>query len=261
MTDHLHPKIIGYQIIGKIFFEKMTELNFLPSTKPLDLSTDEQDSITISDFDFTPLDERIAEYRLILLKSDWPYSEKPKSDNEVLREFNIQSFKDTLAFRVVHDNMDWEKAHRELAKHYLAQKNIAGFKEEMGAIIDQYPIIAEYFRIASRELLNIKEYDESYPYLVEYYKRSKDAFSCKWLGIIDLSKNNVKSAIKYLEESLNYNSDDAQVLFNLAGAYSLDNQFRKGLDTINRCLRINPNFGGAKGLQNQLQNILTNQSR
>lgn len=261
MTDHLHPKIRGYQIIGKLFFEKMIELNYLPSTRPSDLTLYEQDSLTIADYDFTHLDSRIAEYRLILLKSDWPYTDKPISDREVFKKFNMQTYADSLAFKVVHDKMNWEKAHREMAKHQLAQNNIRGFKEEMDAIIDQYPIIVQYYKIAARELLNIKEYDESYLYLDKYYSRDKDAFSTKWLGIIDLSKKNVKNAIKYLEESLIFNSGDAQVLFNLAGAYSLDKQYRKGLDTVNRCLRINPKFTGAKGLQNQLQNILMNQKK
>jgi tetratricopeptide (TPR) repeat protein len=179
----------------------------------------------------------------------------------VLKEFNMQTYKDSLAFNVVHDRMDWEKSHRELAKYYLSKRNIDGFTKEIDAIIDQYPIIIEYYRMAARELLNIKEYDKSYSYLIEYYRKDKDAFSTKWLGIIDLSKRKVESAIKYLEESLIFNSGDAQVLFNLAGAYSLDKQYSKALDTINRCLRINPKFNGAKGLQNQLQNVLMNQNR
>jgi tetratricopeptide (TPR) repeat protein len=261
MTDHLHPKIIGYQIIGKLFFEKMLELNYLPSTSPSDLSLGEQDSLTTADYDFTDLDSRIAEYRLIILKSDWPYVDKPRSDKEVLKEFNMQTYGDSLAFKVVHDMMDWERAHRELANYHLARNNISGFMEEMDVVIDQYPLIVEYNKIAARELLNVKEYEKSYPYLQEYYSRDKDAFSSKWLGIIDLSKNKVKSAIKYLEESLIFNSGDAQVLFNLAGAYSMDKQYQKGLDTINRCLRMKPNFNGAKGLQSQLENILMNQNR
>jgi tetratricopeptide (TPR) repeat protein len=131
----------------------------------------------------------------------------------------------------------------------------------MDALIDQYPLITQYYKMAARELLKLKEYDKSYPYLKSFYKRSDDAFASKWLGIIDLSKNKVKSAVKYLEESLALNSTDAQVLFNLAGAYSLDKQYKKGLDTINRCLALKPDFNGAKGLQIQLQNILTSQGR
>ncbi len=39
----------------------------------------------------------------------------------------------------------------------------------------------------------------AYPFLVRMYKNKPDAFSTKWLGIIDLSKNKFLSAIKYLE--------------------------------------------------------------
>ena len=32
MTDHLHPTLRGYQLMGKLYFEKMSRLNFLPDT-------------------------------------------------------------------------------------------------------------------------------------------------------------------------------------------------------------------------------------
>ena len=143
----------------------------------------------------------------------------------------------------------------------FARGDAKGFMAEMDAVIFQFPLMTDYYKMTANKLLNIKMYDDAYPYLAESYNKRNDAFSCKWLGIIDLSKRKVKSAIKYLEESLIFYSGDAQVLFNLAGAYSLDEQYRKGLDTINRCLRINPKFNGAKGLQSQLQNILMNQNR
>jgi tetratricopeptide (TPR) repeat protein len=88
------------------------------------------------------------------------------------------------------------------------------------------------------------------------HKNKPDAFSAKWLGIIDLSKNKFLSAIKYMENSLKYSNDDPQVLFNLAGAYAKMQKFDLALKRINDCLKINPNFPKAANLKNQLVQIV-----
>jgi tetratricopeptide (TPR) repeat protein len=53
---------------------------------------------------------------------------------------------------------------------------------------------------------------------------------------------------------MNYNSSDAMVLYNLAGAYSLKKDYKTALQIVNRCLQIEPNYSLAKSLQQQLIN-------
>ena len=83
-----------------------------------------------------------------------------------------------------------------------------------------------------------------------------DAFTTKWLGIIDLSRKRMENAAKYLNMSVNLKGDDAQVLFNLAGAYAMENKFEKAYDAINRCLEIDSEFPGALNLKRQIVVIL-----
>lgn len=255
LTDHLHPTVHGYQIIGKLFTEEILRGNFLPEIES-ELNYAQQDSIVISNFSFTEIDSTLGRYRIIILKSDWPYVEKSKSVQKTLREINLKTFIDSTALKVVDDKISWERAHRMAAKYYISNGYVNKFKEEMNTVIDQYPLITEYYKSASQELLNKKMYDDAYFYLEEYYKRTPDAFSSKWLGIIDLSKNKIASAIKYLEESVKFNLRDAQTLYNLAGAYSLNKEYRESLETINNCLRVSPDFPGAKNLKAQLMQIL-----
>ena len=89
-------------------------------------------------------------------------------------------------------------------------------------------------------------------FYTKYDKIKENAYTSKWIGIIELSKGNESGAIKYLTKSLKYNSQDAQVYYNLAGAYSLQNKLKPALDAINSCIMVNPNYKGAKSLQKQL---------
>ena len=78
MTDHLHPTLDGQMILGKLFFEKMEQSNYLPKTEKNNLSDNEQDSITVANLHFTKLDSTISDFRIKILKNDWPFISKGK---------------------------------------------------------------------------------------------------------------------------------------------------------------------------------------
>lgn len=255
MTDHLHPTFEGYKLIGKVYFDAMEKFSLLPSSNRISLDKNIVDSLTNKNTFITRLDSIIAHYRILVLKNDWPYSE-PKPVAYMLKLFNQQNIIDTLAVKVLDNRYSWERAHREAAEYYANTKDYDEFIREMTILINQYPFVKEYYTFVTEQLLEVKLFNEAYPFLLNGQKKFPDAFFTKWLGIIDLSKDKNDSAIKYLNESLRYNPVDAQVLYNLSGAYSKNKMFKEALNTINRCLSINPNYPGAQQLKNQLTAIL-----
>jgi tetratricopeptide (TPR) repeat protein len=251
MTDHLHPTLKGYQQLGRIFYERMSSLNYLPNSKPQFTDLRIQDSITISQYHFTVLDSTISNFKLQLLKNDFPFipESKRRPAYELIKQNN---FIDSVAYKFVASLIDWEPAQRMVAAWYLLNKDYKNFVKQMNALIHQFPIIEDYYNFSANELISVKRYDEAYDFLLGKYKLRADAYSSKWLGIIDLSYNKTDSAIKYLEESLVFDSKDFQVLYNLAGAYSRKNNFGKALELVNRSLELNPNYSSARELQKQL---------
>ncbi len=254
ITDHLHPTLRGYQYIGKLFFEKMNKLNYLPKTKTIDVRFANQDSLTLKNFVFSKFDSTAAYFKLKLLKNDWPFVSKGNSiptNNLLKRESAI----DSIAYDFVTSIIPWEKAERLAAVHYLRHKNYPAFIKQMELLIEQYPMVPDYYNMIAKELLQLGKFDDVYNFLLRRYSVEPDYFSTKWLGIIELSKNNIKSAINYLEQSLKFVSNDSQVLYNLSGAYAKNKKFTKALNSIRSCLAINKNYPGAKGLESQLINI------
>lgn len=251
MTDHLHPTLHGYQYIGSLFYQKMEKMNMLPKSKPLNLSNRQQDSMTVVNFPFTKLDSVIALYRIKLLKNDWPYIDRNNKipENKLL---NPKDHLDTLAFNLMMDKSNWELTHRKASEWYLSKGDFSSFLGTMNVLISQYPIVVEYYDYTARALLQIKDYDKAYHFLLKRNELEPNAYSTKWLGIIDLSKNRAESAKSYLLTSLQLQSNDAQVLYNLAGCYVIENDFITALETINRCLAIKPDYKEAQGLQARL---------
>lgn len=257
MTDHLHPTLRGYQIIGKLFFDKMKESNLVPFSEPAKLSDTEQDSIVLSNFKFTKLDSVMAEDKIKFLKNDWPFvtNENKIPDGVLLSKKGII---DSLAVLVLENRISWEKAHRTLAAYYLSRKDINSFLQEMDALIAQYPFVVEYYDYVTNVLIGIKEYEKAYRYLKAGYEIKPNAFKTKWLGTINLYNNRLDSAEKYFKESLEFEDNDAQLWYNLAGVYVRRKNYKAALERVNKALALNPGYAEAINLQRQLQSAVKN---
>lgn len=254
ITDHLHPNLRGFQIIGRELFNKCLEAKILPDDGLKNYSLAVQDSMTLSRYEFTKLDSTIAQYQITILKSDWPYTKEKKSDEEKLKALNMKTYADSLAYLVGKGDLSWEAAHLQLAQRRLVEGDKESFQNEIIAAADEYPFDPSPYEFAAQQLINIKDFNDAYPYLKNLNEIKESAYSTKWLGIIDLLNNKVDSAIGYLSSSLNYNSSDVMVLYNLAGAYSIKKKYQAALQLVNRCLQIEPNYTMAKNLQQQLIN-------
>ena len=260
MTDHLHPNLKGYQLIGKAYYEAMEQSGYLPKNEKPQIPFSAQDSLTRIDFTFSDLDSTIGNCRILLLQNDWPFIEKwQKKPTKVL--FNPKNFLDSIAADFMINKISWADAHLNTALTYLKRNDIGGYLKHMDILIYQYPIVVEYYDQVSLTLLQMQLYDTALKYLSARYNIEPNDYSAKWLGNIALYKGNIDEAINYLNKSYELNSKDAQVLYNLSGAYSQKKAYEAALNTINKCLSIDPNYPQANNLKQQLTQAVINQSR
>jgi lysophospholipase L1-like esterase len=260
MTDHLHPNIAGYQLIGKTYYEAMEKAAYLPKNEKPQIPFSAQDSLTRINFAFSDLDSTIGNCRILLLQNDWPFIERwQKKPTKFL--FKPKNFLDSVAADFMSNKITWADAHINAASNYLKRNDIDGYLKHMDILIYQYPIVVEYYDEVSLILLHKQLYDTALKYLNARYKIEPNDYSAKWIGNIALFKGDVDKAIFYLTKSVEMNSTDAQVLYNLAGAYSRKKLYNASLININKCLSIDPNYPEANNLKQQLTQAVINQSR
>lgn len=255
MTDHLHPTLEGYMLMGKSFYNVMAGKKYLPDGSPTTTDLNKQDSITVANYRFSKLDSIIAGYKIKQLKNDWPFiNRQTKLSNDKL--LAPQTHIDSLAYQYLTDKKAWLDIQRAAASYYLKTEQIDLFINQMKVLTHQYPVLYELNNSTANNLLQRGFTDEAFYFVNNRYKLSPDAFSSKWLGIILLSKGINTDAINYLEESLQYNSNDEQVLYNLAGAYSQIKEYDKALETVKRALSIKPGYESAINLKSQLEKVV-----
>jgi len=255
LVDHLHPSLGGYLLMGKIYFEAIERNGLFPDDKQLQIPDGQQDSAVVNNFAFSRLDSSISNIRLIGLLNDWPFVDKP--DFSFIKNLKLNDRIDSLAYRIAVENMNWEKGHREAAAYYLAKKDYLNLAKEFWVIVSQYPFKLNDYDYAASQLINVKEYNLAYNFLLKRFKETPDAFSAKWLGNINLNQGKVDEAIKYLSASTKYDNNDAQAFYNLAGAHIQKKDFKNALQSIEKCLSIKPDFPNAQSLKVQLTEILS----
>lgn len=251
MTDHLHPTLSGYWLLGKLYFEKMRSLGIVPSGGSVKMEDKVQDSLAIKNVHFTALDSVVSKFRIAWLKNDWPYIEK-KDQKPAQQLFRLRNFIDSIAYKLVDGRLSWERAHREAVLKYLGKKMYDKFSKEIFVMADQYPFVVEYHDFASKQLVQNKQYELALKHLYVKDKQYPNAFSSKWIGNIKLFNNQPDEAIKYLLKSVTYENSDPQVFYNLAGAYAMKKDYVKAREAVDRCLSLNPNDRAARTLKAQL---------
>jgi tetratricopeptide (TPR) repeat protein len=255
MTDHLHPNVSGYQLIGNLFFGAMKKNDFLPSGELPNIDERTADSLVYAYYNFTMLDSTVADFRIKILKNDWPYI---NPDNKLPRDqlIHLKSKIDSLSIEVIDGRVSREKARLKVASIYLNRKQDEEYATEMAALLDEFPFLYKYYNTTSKELIKVGKYSNAYYFLKRGFDKNPDAFNSKWLGIIDLSQGFIDDAIKYLETSIKFNSKDAQTYFNITGAYAQKKEFNSALDAINKCLQLKPDFPRADIIRKQLISII-----
>ena len=254
IVDHLHPSLTGYQLMGKIYFEAMQINSYLPISEQEQIPDLEQDNVVVHNFAFSHLDSIVSEIRLTGLLKDWPFVEN--SDFSFIKNLQLNDRIDSIAYKIAVENMNWEKGHREAAEWYLNKKDYQNFTKEYLVLVSQYPFKLSDYDYAASELISAKQYELAYNFLLKRYKETPDAFSTKWLGNINLTNGNVDNAIMYLNESLSFDKNDAQVYYNLAGAYVQNEEYEKALQSIENCLTLKPDSTNAQKLRTQLTELI-----
>jgi tetratricopeptide (TPR) repeat protein len=249
IVDHLHPNVLGYQLMGKGFYDCMEKQGYLPKTENAKVRFSEQDSLTRANFVFTKLDSVMGNDYVRLLKIDWPYVKQRVEvskfqQGDFLNLFQPKDIIDSVAMFRIENKISWMDAHFMAATFYLRKDDLKEYLKYINVMIYQYPAL--------------RDLDTILKYFFERNKLDLADYTPKRNGLLALYIGNFENAIKYL--SIAYNSDpkDPLVSYNLALAYSKREDFKSALTLIKKCLIANPTYPGANNLKQQILSHLDN---
>lgn len=161
----------------------------------IDVSTLPQDLDDYFDeMRLTEIDHKVAEHRVRILKQGFPFilGEKP---NPYQLTYRTTSKADSLAFRIVNSNLNWDEGKVELAGYYeLEGEKDKAIKEYLSLARNQ-PWNDSPYVFAARVYLDRNDFANAEPLLRTAYDiNPNDAFITKMLGAIEVQKGNSQEA-------------------------------------------------------------------
>jgi len=253
MLEHLHPNIDGYFALADGFFETMRQNGFIADV--WDEALVKPSAFYREHWGFTELDAAYCDLRVRILTGGWPF--KPKSaPNRTLLAYKPVSLVDSLAYKAwADDKTNLEHAHVSLAEYHEKRSDWMRAFREYRALVHLTPMNDTPYLLAADMLIKARQLEAAVPYLENVLKLENSSFANKWLGQIFLEKGQTKRALPYLEKAYAMAPDDAQIAYNLSGAYALSGQYDQARKTLAALEKISPVFPGAADLKRQLERL------
>jgi tetratricopeptide (TPR) repeat protein len=127
--EHVHPNFDGYFLMGKALLRSMAEHDFIKPNAEWRWYLDRTDEEYIEFAGVTTFDRAVAELRIEILRSNWPFSNSARPP-AIAPQNEIEE----IAWEYLNNRIGWGSAHDRLAKIFVESKQYAEAEKEMWAI-------------------------------------------------------------------------------------------------------------------------------
>jgi tetratricopeptide (TPR) repeat protein len=276
MLEHVHPNVDGYFLIADAFYEALRKAG-MPSAWPPPVPAAE----ARRDLLVTPLDSLVGLLRTDRLLSAWPFQPRGSSRVPVVDTMRPRTATERLAQAVVLGNLPWPEAMERLRVEYER----AGQREEAiriaRSMAAEYSYSAEPLMDAARLSLVARQYEDALRYVRAANDRQETVQTANLLGLLLLRRGDYEGGIRQLRRASqlaprndririavtaaeaipNLERDrrqlprDVNLLYNLAAAYAITQQYDKARDVLGALERIDPAHAGARDLRQRLASV------
>jgi tetratricopeptide (TPR) repeat protein len=248
MMDHLHPTYQGNKIIASQIHYKIIDLKLIEKNNE-QISAERIISDSLNFRQYTILDSIFSELRINILKSDFPFVGQKITQSWSKSNEEIEKI---TAREIVAGTNSWENAHLKLALHYLNKKDYFRYTEEMYTLIEDKPFDQFAYLEAIRQL---EKADQSHflKYILEkFYKYHPNIKTAGKLADLYFIAGNHQNAVFFYKITSNKIVNDPRIFFNLSASYFALKDIPNAVNSIQACLKVDPEYPNAKRIYNGL---------
>jgi tetratricopeptide (TPR) repeat protein len=259
VTEHLHPNVTGYFLMGKAFCRSIAEHNQIKPCTQWEWIRDKKDREYYRIAAYTDLDIESANIRIKILTSAWPFQEET-----VNFTYTPTTPIQKIAFGYCQREYDWQEAHYRMARYYQQQAQYdSAIKEYKSVAKELYLFYHPQMLIGDMEVIRgkLKEAKEAY---LHAFDLDPNQFVHMRLGTLFFQDGKVDEAIQYLNKAIAIDRDayvkftqavKVRTLMTLGMAYYSKKQRTLAIDVFQQVLTIEPNNRSALTLLRQLETM------
>jgi tetratricopeptide (TPR) repeat protein len=253
-TEHLHPNVSGYILMGKTFAKVIAEHNQIKPYIQWNWTLDKQNEDKST---YTDVDIESANIRVKILTSAWPFREDATNFS-----FDPITQVQKIAYAYCRREYSWEQAHYQMAQYYQQNKQYRSAENEYETVASElYLFYHPRMLVGDMKILQekFKEAEEEY---LHAYNLEPNQFVRMRLGTLYLKKGEVDAAIPYFATALAIDRDasvkfpkDAKIMvyLTLGSAYLMKGERALAVNSFQQVLALDPKNIQALALLRQLK--------
>ncbi|WP_183576857.1 GDSL-type esterase/lipase family protein [Mucilaginibacter sp. X5P1] len=197
IVDHVHPNLKGYAIMSDVFYTAINKAHILPVAGADELSFNK----LLKDMPVTKPDSLAGLYRILNLKTHWPYDE-PHAGDSIKAETEEQA----LAYNLVFKKAVWSDTMGELYTYYTNKNDYKQARNVLEGLALEYPAdagLAEKIAMLSGVLKNDTT---TLFYFRRAFNISPSFERARYTFVLFLKLDEPEKALPYLDYAIANNS-------------------------------------------------------
>ena len=243
-TEHLHPNVAGYALMGKVYCQAMAEHNLVKPFGHWAWENEPSDDEFLKTAPFSNVDIESGNIRVMILTSSWPFRQKSLDSY-----FTPKTQLEEVALSYCKKEISWDEAHYKMARYYQQRKEFDLAKKE-------YEVVAKELYLFYHPLMQMGDMDVLLGHFTQAEREYKDAielnsnqFILLRLGNLYLQERKTDDAILYLTKAIDIDnnalvmlSPEARVMseLSLGGAYFAKGEYSLALNAFLQVSSLDP---------------------
>ena len=197
LLEHVHPNLFGYALLSDVFYTSMKDAGLFTVPPGAEVSFMELRRT----MPVTKTDSLIGAYKILNLKSYWPFSGGQARDS-----IRASSEEEELAFNVAFRHMPWEQSMSNLYDYYTREQDLRDAGLVMEGLVLEHPTEEAYYEKAANLYGQLKDYDRAIFYFKKAFAFSPSFDKARYIFVMDLAMDRPGDALSYLDYAIANNT-------------------------------------------------------
>ena len=196
-VDHVHPDLKGYAIISDVFYEAIKKYQVVPASNGNDMTFKQ----LLQKMPSNVVDSLAGIYRVLNLKKRWPYN-----DPHALDSVKIESKEETLAYKLVFQNIRWDNIMDDLYGYYLNNHELLKARNVLENLSLEYPADPDLYERIAMLSGELRDDENTIFYLKKSFDLAPTFNKARYLFVNYLKIDKPADAITYIDYAISNNS-------------------------------------------------------
>jgi tetratricopeptide (TPR) repeat protein len=197
ILEHIHPNLKGYAYMGDAFYQAMKQAGIFHPDSAQELSFED----VLNDMPLTKVDSLTGAYKVLNLKSSWPFGQGLPKDS-----LKLNSEEEELAFSMAFRHMPWDQAMSDLYDYYMKEHELADAGRVMEALALDHATEVSYPEKAANIYGQLQNNEKAIFYFQRAFTLSPSFDKARYLFVLELKADRPEAAQPYLEYAMQNNT-------------------------------------------------------